>query len=228
MRLTTIAGAGLTVGAWLPARVCSAGEKASARVSSLVTPFVRVDPDNTVTVIIKHVEMGQGVWTGLPAVVADELDASWDQMRIESAPAQVPQYGNLQFDPKGNMQGTGGSTSMANSWDQLRQAGAAARAMLVQAAAARWHVPSEQIAVSEGVISHPSGKHASFGELAASAGKLPVPVDVKLKVAAQFKYIGRDKLPRLDSRAKSTGTQQFAIDLMLADMMTAVLLRPPR
>ena len=228
LRLTTIAGGGLTVGAWLPARVCSAGEKASARVSSLVTPFVRVDPDNTVTVIIKHVEMGQGVWTGLPAVVADELDASWDQMRIESAPAQVPQYGNLQFDPKGNMQGTGGSTSMANSWDQLRQAGAAARAMLVQAAAARWHVPSEQIAVNEGVISHPSGKHASFGELAANAGKLPVPVDVKLKDPAQFKYIGRDKLPRLDSRAKSTGTQQFAIDLMLADMMTAVLLRPPR
>ncbi len=230
LRLTTIAGAGLTVGAWLPARAASAsaGDKTSARGNSLVTPFVHVNPDNTVTVIIKHVEAGQGVWTGLPAVVADELDASWDQMRIESAPAQVPQYGNLEFDPKGNMQGTGGSTSMANSWDQLRQAGAAARAMLVQAAAVRWQVPPEQLAVSDGIVSHPSGKHASFGELAASAGKLPVPRDLKLKDPAQFKYIGRDKLPRLDSRAKSTGTQQFAIDVMLPDMMTAVLLRPPR
>ena len=231
LRLTTIAGTGLTLGALLPA--CSPGAdsgagKAAAAGAPLATPFVRVDPDNTVTVICKHVEAGQGVWTGLAAVVAEELDAAWSQMRAEGAPAQVPQYGNFAFDPKGNVQGTGGSTSMANSWQQLREAGAAARAMLVAAAAQRWSVPASEITVSDGVVSHPSGKRASLGELASDAGKQAVPKDVKLREASQFKLIGRDKLPRLDSRAKSTGTQQFAIDVMLPGMMTAVVMRPPR
>lgn len=233
LRFTTIAGSGLTLGAVLPA--------AAARNSGLTvlgiegtpgdysTPFVRIDPDNTVTVICKHVEAGQGVWTGLPAVVAEELDASWDQMRAESSPAKVPTYGNFAFGPKGNVQGTGGSTSMANSWDQLRHAGAYARAMLVQAAANRWKVPASEITVSDGVVAHSSGKKATFGELASAAGKLPLPQTVKLKDPSQFKLIGREqKLPRLDSHSKSTGTQQFAIDVMLPDMMTAVVLRPPR
>jgi isoquinoline 1-oxidoreductase beta subunit len=235
LRLTTIAGAGLTLGAAIPghAATAAAGGGAVAGAAGagklFIMPFVRIELDNTVTVICKHVEAGQGVWTGLPAVVAEELDASWDQMRAEGAPAQVPTYGNFAFGPKGNVQGTGGSTSMANSWDQLRHAGASARAMLVQAAATRWKVPAAEVTVSDGVVAHKSGKKASFGELAASAGKLPVPADVKLKDPSQFKLIGREpKLPRLDSHAKSTGTQQFAIDVMLPDMMTAVILRPPR
>jgi isoquinoline 1-oxidoreductase subunit beta len=229
LRLTSIAGAGVTLGGLLPAEGKVAGNAGpTAAGSALSTPFVRINPDNTVTVIIKHVEAGQGVWTGLTTVVADELDASWAQMRVESAPALVPQYGNFAFDPKGSMQGTGGSTSMANSWDQLRQAGATARAMLVQAAATRWQVPVEQVTVSEGVVAHPSGKRATFGELAASAGRLSVPADVKPKEPSQYRFIGRDKLPRLDSYAKSTGSQQFAIDVQLPDMMIAMLLRPPR
>src|SRR5690349_18444796 len=118
LRLTTLAGAGLTLGAVLP-------EGASAGAApTFAMPFVRIDPDNTVTVISKHVEAGQGVWTGLPSLVAEELDASWDQMRVESAPAKVPMYGNLAFDPKGSVQGTGGSSAIANSWMQLRHAGA--------------------------------------------------------------------------------------------------------
>ena len=223
LMLTTLAGAGLTLGTMLP-------EGASAAAAApLATPFVRIDPDNTVTVLSKHVEAGQGVWTGLPAIVADELDASWDQMRVESAPAKVPMYGNIAFDPKGSMQATGGSTAIANSWMQLRQAGATARAMLVQAAAAQWKVPAGDITVSEGVVTHAaSGKTATFGELAARAAKLPVPTDVKLKDPSQFKFIGREKLPRLDSHAKSFGKQQFAIDVMLPGMMTAVVMRPPR
>lgn len=232
LRFTTIAGAGLTLGAILPA---AAARNSGLTVSGvegtpgdLVTPFVRIDPDNTVTVICKHVEAGQGVWTGLPAVVAEELDASWSQMRAESSPAKVPTYGNFAFGPKGNVQGTGGSTSMSNSWDQLRHAGAYARAMLVQAAANRWKVPASEITVNEGVVAHSSGKKATFGELAAAAGKLPIPKEVKLKEPAQFRLVGSEKkLPRLDSRSKSTGTQQFAIDVMLPDMMTAVVLRPP-
>jgi isoquinoline 1-oxidoreductase subunit beta len=232
LRFTTIAGSGLTLGAIIPAVAKTSGLTAPGAQSSpgyYSTPFVRIDRDSTVTVICKHVEAGQGVWTGLPAVVAEELDASWGQMRVESAPAKVPTYGNFAFGPKGNMQGTGGSTSMANSWDQLRHAGAYARAMLVQAAANRWKVPASEITVSDGVVADSSGKKATFGELAAAAGKLPLPSEVKLKDPSQFKLIGRDKkLPRLDSHAKSTGTQQFAIDVMLPDMMTAVVLRPPR
>jgi isoquinoline 1-oxidoreductase beta subunit len=194
----------------------------------LAQPYLRIDPDNTVTMICKHVEAGQGVWTGLSAVVAEELDASWDQMRAEASPARVPMYGNFAFDPKGSVQGTGGSTSMSNSWDQLRHAGATARAMLVSAAAGRWHVPASEITVSDGVVSHRSGKRATFGELAHDAARQPVPQNVTLKKPSEFKLIGKDKLPRLDSRAKSNGTQQFAIDVMLPGMMTAVVARPPR
>src|SRR6266576_5736166 len=164
LKLTTLAGSGLTLGLVLPG--CGKGAGGAA-AGPLIMPFVRIAPDNTVTVISKHLEAGQGVWTGLPAIVAEELDASWDQMRVESSPAQVPMYGNLAFGPKGNMQGTGGSTSMANSWDQLRHAGAYARTMLVQAAANRWKVPASEITVSDGVVSHSSGKKAKFGELAA-------------------------------------------------------------
>jgi isoquinoline 1-oxidoreductase subunit beta len=228
LKLTSIAGAGLTLGGLLPEMATSATSE-SAAAPAFAMPFVRIDPDNTVTVLSKHVEAGQGVWTGLPTIVAEELDASWGQMRVESAPAKVPMYGNFAFDPKGSIQGTGGSTAVANSWAQLRQAGATARAMLVQAAAAQWKVPAAQITVSEGVVSDSrSGRKATFGELAARAGKLPVPTEVKLKDPSQFKLIGRDKLPRLDSRAKSFGQQTFAIDVMLPGMMTAVVKRPPR
>jgi len=167
LKLTSIAGAGLTLGAMLPA-AASAAAPGAAAAPAFAMPFVHIDPDNTVTVLSKHVEAGQGVWTGLPTIVAEELDASWSQMRVESAPAKVPMYGNFAFDPKGSVQGTGGSTAVANSWMQLRQAGATARAMLVQAAAAQWKVPVTEIAVSEGVVSHAkSGKKATFGELAA-------------------------------------------------------------
>src|SRR5579862_8336368 len=123
LELTTLAGSGLTLGVILPG--CgSAGSGGSAAVPAapLEMPFVRIAPDNTVTVLCKHLEAGQGVWTGLPAIVAEELDASWEQMRVESAPAQVPLYGNLAAG--GKMQFTGGSTALANSWMQLRQAGA--------------------------------------------------------------------------------------------------------
>jgi isoquinoline 1-oxidoreductase subunit beta len=232
LKFTTIAGSGLTLGIVVPAIAKNGGLTVlgvEGTPGDYSTPFVRIDPDNTVTVICKHVEAGQGVWTGLPAVVAEELEASWGQMRAESSPAQVPTYGNFAFGPKGNVQGTGGSTSMANSWDQLRHAGAFARAMLVQAAANRWKVSASEITVSEGVVSHISGKKATFGELASDAGKLPIPKDVKLKDPSQFRLIGSEKrLPRLDSHSKSTGTQTFAIDVMLPDMMTAMVLRPPR
>jgi isoquinoline 1-oxidoreductase beta subunit len=230
IKVSTLAGSGLTLGVLLPGCGSSApGSGAAAGPSAPLTmPFVRIDPDNTVTVICKHVEVGQGVWTGLAAILAEELDAAWSQMRVESSPAKVPQYSNLAFDPNGCLQGTGGSSSVADSWTQLRQAGAVARAMLVQAAASSWKVAAGEVTVSDGVISHEAlGKKATFGELAGSAARLPVPTDVKLKEPAQFKLVGK-RLPRLDSHAKSTGKQQFAIDVTLPGMMTAVVMRPPR
>ena len=142
LRLTTLAGSGLTLGIMLPGcakRLGGGSADGGASAAPLAMPFLRISPDNTVTVISKHLEAGQGVWTGLPAIVAEELDASWEQMRVESAPAQVPLYGNLAFG--GKIQATGGSTAIANSWQQLRQAGATARAMLVAAAAKEWNVP---------------------------------------------------------------------------------------
>lgn len=234
VKLTILAGSGLTLGLMLPG--CSkpvatgAGPTAAAGTAeSFAMPFIHIAPDSTVTVLSKHLEAGQGVWTGLPAIVAEELDASWSQMRVASAPAEVPLYGNLAFDPKGGMQGTGGSTSVANSWMQLRHAGATARAMLVQAAATRWSVPAAEISVKEGVVSHAaSQRQAPFGELAADASRVAVPENVQLKDPARFTLIGRGHLPRLDSHAKSTGKERYAIDVMLPGMMTAVVMRPPR
>jgi len=227
LKLTTIAGSGLTLGLVLPGCSPKSASTGAAGTGPLVMPFMRIAPDNTVTVICKHLEAGQGVWTGLPAIVAEELDASWEQMRVESAPAQVPLYGNLAFG--GKIQATGGSTATANSWQQLRQAGATARAMLVVAAAKQWNVPPAEITVSEGVVAHGgASRRATFGELAASAAREPVPTDVALKDPATFRIVGNEKLPRLDGRAKSSGKQQFAIDVMLPGMMTALVVRPPR
>src|SRR6516164_8955392 len=116
-------------------------------------PFVRVSPDNTVTVIVKHLDQGQGIATGLSTLIAEELDADWRQMRAEFAPADASKYNNLLFGP---FQGTGGSTSIANSFTQYRKAGAIARVMLTTAAAAAWGVPATEIVVAAGVLSHKS------------------------------------------------------------------------
>jgi isoquinoline 1-oxidoreductase subunit beta len=185
--------------------------------------FLRIAPDNSVTVIAKHLEMGQGSYTGLATVVAEELDADWAQIAVESAPADASKYANLAF----GMQGTGGSSAMANSWMQLRQAGATARAMLVAAAASEWNVPPASLTVERGVVHHaPSNRQATFGALAAKASGLPVPSEVPLKAPKDFKLIGQ-KLPRVDIPGKTNGTAQFTIDVTFPDMLVALLQRPP-
>ncbi len=224
------AGAGLTLGIIAPGAFAQggpgqAGGKAVAAGAFAPNAFVRIGADNTVTVIVKHLEMGQGTHTGLPTLVADELDADWSQIRVEGAPADASRYNNLFF---GQMQGTGGSTALANSYEQMRKAGAAARAMLVSAAAGRWNLGPESITVARGVVTHtPSGRKATFGQLAADAAKLPVPQEVKLKDAKDFAYIGR-RTPRTDSRAKSTGTAVFTQDVKLPGMLTALVAHLPR
>ena len=140
--------------------------------------FLKIGSDNTVTVICKHFEMGQGVTTGLATLVAEELEAPWSDMRVEFAPNKPAQYKNL----ISGIMGTGGTTSIANSWVQMRQVGAAARTMFVAAAAARWSVPASGIKVENGIVMHGrSGQRARFGELAADAMQMPVPGKVTLK-----------------------------------------------
>ena len=224
------AGAGLTLGLAAPGVFAQAGPgQAGGKVvaASVFEPnaFVRIGTDNRVTVIVKHLEMGQGTYTGLPTLVAEELDADWGQIRVEGAPADAKRYNNLFWGPA---QGTGGSTAIANSWEQLRKAGATARAMLVSAAAQRWGVQPDSLTVSRGTVLHKtSGRKASFGQLAADAAKLPVPAEVKLKDAKDFVYIGK-RAPRTDSRAKSTGTAMFTQDVKLPGLLTAVVAHPPR
>ncbi|MDP2810439.1 MAG: xanthine dehydrogenase family protein molybdopterin-binding subunit [Rhodocyclaceae bacterium] len=217
------AGAGLTLGVWFGVPVAQA---ASAKTAAgfEANAFVRIGADNTVTVIVKHLEMGQGTYTGLPTLVAEELDAAWSQIRAEGAPADATRYNNLLW---GAAQGTGGSSAIANSFEQMRRAGASARAMLVAAAAQEWRVSAGSIKVAQGVLSHPSGKKASFGQMAARAAQQPVPAEVKLKQPKDFVYIGK-RVPRTDSRAKVGGTAVFTQDLRLPGMLTAVVARPPR
>jgi isoquinoline 1-oxidoreductase beta subunit len=196
----------------------------SAGAAFTPNAFLRIGSDNSVTVIAKHVEMGQGAYTGIATVLAEELDADWAQVRVESAPADAKRYANLAF---GTIQGTGGSSTMANSWTQLREAGGKARAMLLAAAAKEWKTPVADLTVEQGIVSHPASKrHASFGSLAATASALPVPETVKLKDPKDFKLIGHHA-PRVDAAAKSNGTAQFTLDVVLPGMLVALLKRPP-
>ena len=220
-RRSLLAGtAGLVIGAHLPGFARAQGATTPPNYAPNV--FLRIGPDDIVTVLSKHLEMGQGPWTGLATLVAEELDADWAQIRVEHAPGG-PQYANLLF----GAQLTGGSTAMANSYEQMRRVGAAARAMLVAAAAESWKVPSAEIAVAKGVISHPSGKSARFGTFAEAAARLPVPADPTLKDPARFGLIGSD-LPKPDTVAKTTGKALYTIDQRGEDMLVAVVAHPPR
>lgn len=186
--------------------------------------FIRISPDNTMTVIAKHMEMGQGSHTGLATLVADEMDADWAQIRTVDAPADASRYANLAF---GTIQGTGGSTSIANSFLQMRKAGAAAKAMLVGAAAGLWQVSPTEITVKAGVASHASGKKASFGELAGAAQQQMVPQDVVLKKPEQFVYIGKQNIQRVDTSGKVNGTAIYTQDIQLPNMLTALVAHAP-
>jgi len=214
---------GLVLGFMLPTggRLARAADGAAKIYAP--NAFLRVAPDNTVTVIINRLEFGQGVHTALPMVIADELDADWAQMRAELAPA-----GDAYKDPAFGMQITGGSGTIAHSFTQYREIGARARAMLVSAAAQQWNVRPDGCRTAKGVVYGPAGQKASYGALADAAMKLPVPKQVTLKDPKQFNYIGKPTR-RLDARAKSSGRQQFGIDFKPASgkLMVAVVAHPP-
>ncbi|MEN2991520.1 xanthine dehydrogenase family protein molybdopterin-binding subunit [Tistrella sp. BH-R2-4] len=227
--------AGLVVGVYLAPSLMKRALATEAAAADVTMPaggfapnaFIRVATDDTVTVLVKHIEFGQGPFTGLATLVAEEMDADWAQMRAEHAPADTALYTNSLF----GMQGTGGSTAIANSFMQMRQAGAAARAMLVAAAAADWQVEPAALTVSKGRIRHAaSGRETGFGAVAEAAAKLPVPTDAPVKSAKDFKLIGhdRDTVGRLDSRAKTNGSAMFTADIHTDGMVVAVVAHPPR
>src|ERR1700674_2767891 len=224
----TVGAMALTIGfEWGGSTRRALAVPANPAVGSAFTPnaFLRVGSDNRVTVIAKHVEMGQGAYTGIATIVAEELDADWAQVRVESAPADAKRYASLAF---GTMQGTGGSSAMANSWMQLREAGGKARAMLLAAAAKQWDVPVADLTVEQGVVYHAASKRqARFGALVKTAATLPVPENVQLKDPKTFKLIGHTA-PRVDAAAKSNGTAQFTLDVVLPGMLVALLKRPPQ
>jgi len=208
-----------------PLAVQAAQTVAPTPASFTPNVFLRIDTDGTVTVISKHLEMGQGIYTGLATIVAEELDAAWAQIRIEGAPADSVRYSHA-F--RNQMQITGGSSSIANSWAQLRHAGATARAMLVAAATQRWNVAAVEITVNDGVVAHPpSQQRARFGELTESAAQLAVPAEVALKDPKDFMLIGK-LLSRKDVPDKTDGTALFTCDISLPGMLTAIVAHAPR
>ena len=189
----------------------------------VVNPFVSINQEGEITVVIKHFEMGQGTTTGLTTLVAEELDADWQKMKIDFAPADGIRYKNLFF----GAQLTGGSTAIANSYMQYREAGAMARDLLVRSASAAWGVSPNRIQIRNGVISA-GNKTAHFGEFVKEAMALK-PIDKPVtKTPDQFNLIGKLKLPRKDSQAKTTGQAMFSMDVKLPGMLYVAIHRSPK
>ncbi|MEO8752388.1 MAG: xanthine dehydrogenase family protein molybdopterin-binding subunit [Casimicrobiaceae bacterium] len=227
--LQSAGAAGLVIGFSfvLPGRAEAAlpGVEGAATGPFAPNAFLRVGTDNLVTIVCKHHEMGQGNTTGLASLAADELDADWALVRTEYAPSDPKRYNNLDF---GELQGTGGSSAISNSYIQYRTAGATARAMLVAAAADAWKVPAGEVKTAKNVLTHASGKRATYGEMAEAASRQPPPPTPALKTPAQFTFIGRDRsTPRVDSPSKCNGTATYTIDVKLPGLLTAVIAWPP-
>ena len=195
-----------------------------------VHPYVRVREDGTIVVFCTQLEMGQGIHTGFATLVAEELDADFDSIRVVNAANGAGPGGDVYGNPDigGAFQLTGASNSIKGSFLHYRRAGAQARARLVAAAAEAWQVPVAEVEVERGVLAHAGGRRASFGKLAARAERLPVPEDVRLKDPSDFKLIGREGRLRVDAPGKILGRTGFTIDVSLPGMVTAVVLHPPR
>lgn len=217
--------AGACATAFLFVGLGSRGATAAASTESkMLNPFVKIGSDGSVTAIVKHFEKGQGPATGLPTLIAEELGVRMDQIAYEFAPSNPELYANLAF---GKFQGTGGSTAMANSYLQYRKAGAAARQMLIAAAAKEWNVDASGLSIEDGMVTG-GGKQAPIGQFVAAASLLEAPAEPALKDASAFKLIGNAEVRRLDTAIKSNGTAKFAMDVHLPNQMVAVIKRPAR
>ncbi len=209
LRTSATASAGLVIGFYLPS-------KAHADSDDAFSPnaYLMITPKGTITIVVPRTEMGQGVWTSLPMILAEELEADWKQIKIEQAGASTL-FGD---------QTTGGSASVRTTWDPMRKAGAQAREMLISAAAEQWNVSRESCKAESSTVLHSaSGRKLTYGALAARAGKLPVPDNPPLKTGA-YKIVGKP-IPRLDTPSKVDGSAIYGIDFRVPEMKYAALAR---
>ncbi|MEP6484703.1 MAG: xanthine dehydrogenase family protein molybdopterin-binding subunit [Rudaea sp.] len=221
LKSATIVSSGLIVGFCMPSGMKRALAQEAAKAAPISpNAFVRIAPNNTVTILLKHSEMGQGVWTSMPMVLAEELDCDWAMVRAEHAPA-APAYAHTAF----GIQMTGGSTSTWESFDQLRKAGATARALLIQTAAEKWKMQPGDCRTEKGFVIGGANR-ASYGELADEASHRLAPTDVKLKDAQNYTIIGKPTR-RIDSKPKVNGSAQFGIDVQRPNMLIATVARAP-
>jgi isoquinoline 1-oxidoreductase beta subunit len=216
LKTSAVLGGGLAIGLYLPTQNFAADLKPVA-----ANAWVRVSPDNTITLICHRNEMGQDVHTSLALLVAEELGVDVNKVTVEQAPVD-PVYINAML----GGQITGGSTSIRDAWTKLREAGATARVLLVTAAANQWKVPAGECAVKDGYVTHKSGKRASYGELADAAAKLPAPAKVELKPRSEFTQIGKQQ-HRLDAPAKARGKAMFGLDASQPGMVYASIEQCP-
>ncbi|MDM0116238.1 xanthine dehydrogenase family protein molybdopterin-binding subunit [Variovorax sp. J22R133] len=218
-------GGGLALGAFPHLAMSQANDGAQTagtlKPSQQPSAFVQIATNGEVTVTINRLEFGQGVQTGLPMILAEELDADWSLVRSRNGSNDA-----AYLDPLFGIHLTGGSHSIKNSFTQYRELGARARAMLMSAAAARWKVDVSTVRTQAGTVLGPGGRKLGYGELAEAAMAMPVPDKVQLKDPKDFRIIGRPTT-RLDARAKSSGGQDFGIDIRLPDQLTAVVAHPP-
>ncbi|WP_454752036.1 molybdopterin cofactor-binding domain-containing protein [Cupriavidus necator] len=219
-----VLGGGLVIGFTVPVARRQPGVEAAVSTTTFApNAFLRIGADDSITVLLAHSEMGQGVWTTLPLLIAEELDADWSRIHVEHAPA-APTYGNSAI---GGMQATVGSSSIRTEFTRYRQAGAAARAMLLQAAAQRLNVPAASLRTDTGAVVNGT-QRIRYGELADDAGRLAVPdaASLALKAPGEWKWIGKGAR-RLDNLPKLTGRAQFGIDVQFDGLLTAVVARAP-
>jgi len=220
LQTSAVASGGLAIGANL------AGLSVEAIAAGTIhTPnaWVHIADDNTITLISARSEMGQGVYTSMPMLIAEELNVDVRTVQVVIAPPNTKLYGNALL---GGPQLTGGSTSVRDGWEKLRVAGAQVREMLLSAAAAKWNVDAKSLKAENGNVTGPGGKKASYGQLAAEASKLPVPEKVALKEPGDFRIVGK-RTRRLDTPAKTNGTAEFGIDVKLPGMVYASLEQCP-
>ena len=198
---------------------------ADSGFSKKINPYIQIDDQNQVTVFVKHLEMGQGVFTGLPTLIAEELDYPWEKIKVEHAPSDPNLYYHLFF---GKFQATGGSTSTANSYLQLRHAGAATRALFIQAAALKWKVDPAEITTRDGELIHTASQNqAPYSAFLKEASALTPPQNPVLKSRENFKYIGK-KIPRKLTSEKLDGSLKYSLDQSLPGQLTAIIARPPQ
>jgi isoquinoline 1-oxidoreductase beta subunit len=208
-------GGGLVLAMILPA--FRSGPRAAVATDSPLNAWLRIGSDDSITILVDRSEMGQGVYTALPTLIAEELEVDLSRVRIDAAPV-----GDAYVNALNGGQVTGTSNSVPEAWDKLRKAGAQARSMLVAAAAQRWRVDPSVCRAHDGRVTSAQGRTATYGQLAAAAARLPVPKDVTLKAARDFRLIGKS-LPRLDTPGKVDGSAEFGIDVRLPGMLYAVI-----